>query len=81
MSHSREVTMQRIHQDHAPVPRERLVYRLIFATSFLIFLAVGAVQRLMPWQWRLPARAAGRRGLFAEASRAAGTVTPFAFMG
>lgn len=72
--------MQKVHHENRPAPGEGLAYHLIFATSFVVFLAVGAVQRLMPWQWQLP-RGTERRSLFAEASRAAGTVTPFAFMG
>jgi len=73
--------MQKIQNHNGPSPGEGAAYRLIFATSFVVFLAVGAVQRLMPWQWRLPSRGAERRSIFADASRAAGTVTPFAFMG
>lgn len=73
--------MQNIHHENRPAPGEGMAHHMIFATSFVIFLAVGAVQRLMPWQWRLPSRTATRRSLFAEASRAAATITPFAFMG
>lgn len=73
--------MQKVHYDDRPAPGEGVAYRLIFATSFAVFLVLGAVQRLMPWQWHLPSRAATRRSLVDEAARAAGTVTPFAFMG
>lgn len=73
--------MQKVHDDSRPAPDEGVAYRLIYATSFAVFLAVGAVQRLMPWQWHLPQRAAARRSLVDEAARAAGTITPFAFMG
>jgi hypothetical protein len=73
--------MQKGHNENRPAPGEGVAYHLIFATSYATFLAVGAVQRLMPWQWRLPYGTSGRRSIFAEASRAAGTVTAFAFMG
>lgn len=73
--------MQKVPNGNRPLPREGAAYHLIFATSFAVFLVVAAVQRLMPWQWRLPSRDAERRSIFADASRAAGTVTPFAFMG
>lgn len=81
MRHPWEVKMQKVQHDNRPSPGEGAVYRLVFATSYVVFLGVGAAQRLVPWQGGPSARSAGRRSIFAEASRAAGTVTPFAFMG
>ena len=81
MRDPREVKMQKLQHDSRPSPGEGAVYRLVFATSYVVFLAVGAMQRLVPWQGARAAHDADRRSIFAEASRAAGTVTPFAFMG
>lgn len=57
-------------------------FRLIFATSFAIFLVAAVVGRLLPWRWSpRPAGRAGSRSVIAEARATTNTFVPFAFMG
>lgn len=62
--------------------REERQFRLIFRISVALFLAVGAVARLLPRDLRpwAPGRG-GRLPLIAEAKAAANRFIPFAFMG
>ncbi len=54
-----------------------VLFRLVFGCCFLMFLPAAVAHRLAPRE----ASDAERDTVFAEAARAAGTVTPFAFMG
>lgn len=57
-------------------------FRLIFATSFAIFLVAAVVGRLLPWRWSpRPAGRAGSKSVIAEARATTNTFVPFAFMG
>lgn len=57
-------------------------FRLLFAASFVFFLAAGIVSRVLPGSWRAtPAGVGGRSSVFGEAKAAAGIVVPLAFMG
>jgi hypothetical protein len=62
--------------------REERQFRRIFQVSVVVFLAVGAVARLLPRNlrpWR--SERAARSSLLAEARAAANRFVPFAFMG
>jgi len=68
------------HDVRSGIDRDAIDFRLIYITSFIIFLASAALGRLMPWRWR--GWSSGRRGsIISEARAAANTFTPFAFMG
>lgn len=57
-------------------------YRLLFMASFVIFLIVAVVARLLPPQWRpYPLGAEGSRSIINEAKTAANTFIPLVFMG
>lgn len=62
--------------------KDTVGFRMIYATSFAIFLVAAIADRLIPLRWMFGA--AGNEtylGFMAEAQRAAETYTPFAFMG
>lgn len=54
-----------------------VLFRLVFGCCFLMFLPAAVAHRLAPREASEPERGS----VFGEAARAAGTVTPFAFMG
>lgn len=54
-----------------------VLFRLVFGCCFLMFLPAAVAHRLAPREASDPERGT----VFGEAARAAGTVTPFAFMG
>jgi hypothetical protein len=62
--------------------REERQFRRIFQISVVVFVALGAIARMLPRDLR-PWRSArpGRRSLIAEAKAAANRFIPFAFMG
>ena len=62
--------------------REARQFRRIFTVSVVVFLAVGAIARLLPRRLRpwTSVRSAGS-SLFAEAKAAANRFIPFAFTG
>ena len=56
-------------------------FRRLVAMTFVFFLLVAAVSRLLPRAWRpFSSTTAGRESVYGEAKRAAHTVLPFAFM-
>jgi hypothetical protein len=62
--------------------REQRQFRRIFQISVVVFVAVGAIARMLPrgprpWKSERPRR----RSLIAEAKAAANRFIPFAFMG
>ncbi|MCR9255120.1 MAG: hypothetical protein NXI16_03400 [Alphaproteobacteria bacterium] len=59
--------------------RYRWEYRFYFAISFLLFLPVILLSRLLPRSWR-PFKSATRASVFGETRAAAHTVVPFIFM-
>lgn len=65
----------------APGRAQGREFRRIFAASFLIFLIVALIARVLPQQWRpYPLRQAGG-SIVDEARAAANTFIPFVFMG
>jgi hypothetical protein len=57
-------------------------FQLIFAFSFVLFLAIVAMTRLLGPRWRpWPSCPEGRQSIIQEARAAANTFIPFAFMG
>ena len=60
--------------------RSSLEYGVYYAASFLIFLPVVLVNRLLPKGLRLLADDGERRSVLAEAKGMANTVVPFVFM-
>lgn len=70
------------NERHASFDRKpSFEYYLIFAASFIIFLAAAIIERLMPWTWLNISRDRARPSLFARALDAAKTCTAYAFMG
>jgi hypothetical protein len=69
--------------DEAKAPAdETKQFQLIFAFSFVLFLAIVAMTRLLGPRWRLwPSSTEGRQSIIQEARAAANTFIPFAFMG
>jgi hypothetical protein len=62
--------------------KDTLGFRLIFTTTFLVFLLAAVVDRLVPLRWIMgAAKSENYMAIFAEAKAAAATYTPFAFMG
>lgn len=61
--------------------REKLVFQLVFAVTFLGFVAVALVQRLMPGRMRSVARVQTRRSILGDAKALAYATIPLAFMG
>jgi hypothetical protein len=62
--------------------KDTMGFRLIFAATFLIFLMVAIIDRLLPVRWLMgAAKSESYPAVFAEAHSAAATYTPFAFMG
>jgi hypothetical protein len=63
--------------------KDTLGFRLIYATTFIIFLIAGILDRLVPLRWITGATGSADSylGVLAEAQAAARTYTPFAFMG
>lgn len=56
-------------------------YRILFAVTYPIFLAVALVSRLLPARLRpLPTERGGVFAVFRDARAAANSVLPFAFM-
>lgn len=54
----------------------------IFTVSFIIFLIIAVVARVLPRRWRpWPAKPEGYRSVIDEARAVANTFVPFAFMG
>jgi hypothetical protein len=57
-------------------------FRLIFILTFVIFLLVAMVERVLPSNWRSQVfGTASGKSVFGEARSAARTFVPFAFMG
>lgn len=62
--------------------REKLVFQLVFALTFLGFVAVALVQRLIPGRMRSVATVhTGRRSILGDAKALAYATIPLAFMG
>lgn len=56
--------------------------RLIFLASFIVFLAVATVARLLAWKWQpWPPGPNGYTTILNEAKTAANTITPYALGG
>ncbi len=69
----------RIHKD---ARKNTVGFRMIYATTFAIFLLAAIADRLIPLRWMFGAtNSESYLGFMAEAQRAAETYTPFAFMG
>jgi light-harvesting complex 1 beta chain len=61
---------------------EATEFRLVFMASFVIFLLIGLVARILPWRWRpFPPGPEGYRSIVGEAKAAANMFVPLAFMG
>jgi hypothetical protein len=76
-----EMTMTGTHSA-SRTRKDSLGFRLIFASTFLIFLMAAVVDRLVPLRWIMgAAKSENYMAIFAEAKAAAATYTPFAFMG
>jgi hypothetical protein len=61
---------------------DTLGFRLIFSATFLTFLLVAIVDRMVPLRWIMgAAKSENFVAVFAEAKTAAQTYTPYAFMG
>ena len=61
--------------------RERRQYRLIFGLTFLVFLIITPLARVLPSRWRpWPPVGDGRRSLIAEARAVTQRILPFAFL-
>jgi hypothetical protein len=57
-------------------------FQLIFVVSFVLFVVVVTVTRLLGLRWRpWPSGSEGRQSIIHEARAAANTFIPFAFMG
>lgn len=62
--------------------KDTLGFRLIFASTFLIFLLAAVIDRLVPLRWIMgAAKSENYMAIISEAKSAAATYTPFAFMG
>ena len=62
--------------------KDTLGFKLIFASTFMVFLAAAIADRLIPLRWLAGfAKSENYMAVFAEAKAAAATYTPFAFMG
>ncbi len=62
--------------------KDSLGFRLIYATTFMIFLFAAILDRLIPLRWVIGVTGSETYlGILAEAQSAAETYTPFAFMG
>ena len=62
--------------------KDNLGFKLIFASTFVVFFAAAIVDRLLPLRWIMgAAKSENYMAIFAEAKAAAATYTPFAFMG
>jgi hypothetical protein len=60
---------------------EKKEFRRLVGVTFVFFLIIALVSRLLPRAWRPLSSSAGRpESVYAEAKRAAYTVVPFAFM-
>lgn len=69
------------HVDPKTASHEKWEFRLIFAATFVIFLLVAAVSRLLPAAWRpAVADSAQPLSIIGEARILADTFIPFAFM-
>lgn len=73
-------TLAPVRDRHAR-SREKLVFQLVFALTFLGFVAVALVQRLMPGRMRSVARVQTRRSILGDAKALAYATIPLAFMG
>ncbi len=66
---------------HAQIRREAWEYRLLLATTMVLFLPIAALSRLLPRAWRpLGAFSDEKEGIYREARRAAAIVIPCVFM-
>lgn len=63
-----------------PIDSDRRNYRRLFHLTFLLFLLVAAVGRLLPRSWRPFGSVGEGETVFEEAQRAANTVLPFVFI-
>jgi hypothetical protein len=60
---------------------DRLVFRLLVALTYPLFLAAAILSRVMPFGRGLMARPDGRVSVFAQARTASEATIAFAFMG
>jgi hypothetical protein len=67
------------HLSHL-IDSDRKNYRRLFHLTFLVFLLIVAVGRLLPRSWRPFGSVGERETVFEEAQRAANTVLPFVFI-
>lgn len=64
------------------IRKDSLGFRLVYMTTFAVFLAVAIADRLVPLRWLTgSAGSQSYLGILSEAQSAADTYTPFAFMG
>jgi hypothetical protein len=64
-----------------PADHERKEFQRLFRLTFVFFLLIAVVSRLLPRAWRPLASSVGaQESAFDEARRAAYTVVPFVFM-
>lgn len=79
--------MARSHKEHSTLARitqeEAQEFRFIYIASFVVFLAIAVIARVLPKQWGRGglADAQGHLSIIGEAKAAANTFVPFAFMG
>jgi hypothetical protein len=69
--------MQNVQRHGRGEGGSNVLFRLVFGCCFVMFLPAAVAHRFAPRQASDPERGT----VFGEAARAAGTVTPFAFMG
>lgn len=67
------------HISH-PIDSDRRHYRRAFQITFLFFLLIAAIGRLLPRSWRAGASGGRHESLVEEAQRTANTVLPFVFI-
>jgi hypothetical protein len=63
------------------IDSDRKNYRRLFYVTFMFFVLIAAVGRLLPKSWRPAAPDGhGRETVFEEAQRTANTILPFLFI-
>lgn len=76
------VRSDRDDRPHRSNKSETLEFRLIFAVTFVVFLAAGLIESLLPFNWFGRRTDNGPRKSFVErASDGARTCAAYAFMG
>jgi hypothetical protein len=77
---SKEQAMAVLSQSARARRRERREYRILCFVAFAFFLAVAALERLLPRRWRSLPRGGKRGSIIADARAATYSTVPFVFM-